>query len=250
MTTGPGRKERSGDAEVWQGPLPEEAGGCPGEPWQGHPWSSAGRPALWSRCACAPGPGHTPCPSEAAREVPGWTLGFCTQITFPDFRGTSGVCSRELAPVALNPMATLQTLGRSGQAQSWRRTVGCGQPARSVSRGRHGHGQPEQQQEGAVRVLARPDGPLAAWPDILGWAYSPCPAQWPPRCLVRPFLGDWLAPATLDGPLILRDLRPVSAGHLSHVSARVQLSLAAPRPRTPGVSDCTLPVTLPLTGAQ
>lgn len=182
MTTGPGRKERSGDAEVWQGPLPEEAGGCPGEPWQGHPWSSAGRPALWSRCACAPGPGHTPCPSEAAREVPGWTLGFCTQITFPDFRGTSGVCSRELAPVALNPMATLQTLGRSGQAQSWRRTVGCGQPVRSVSRGRHGHGQsssrkvPSGSWPGLTAPLmpglttcagltapAQPNGPLAAW---------------------------------------------------------------------------------------
>lgn len=111
------------------------------------------------------------------------------------------MCSREPVPVALNPMATLQTLGRSGQAQSWKRTVGCGQPARSVPR-------PEQQQEGAVRVLAWPDGPLAAWPDILRWAHSPCPAQWPPRCLVRPFLGDWLAPATLDSPLILRDLRP------------------------------------------
>lgn len=67
---------------------------------------------------------------------------------------------------------------------------------------------PEQQQEGAGRVLARPNGPPAARPDMLRWAHSPCPAQWPPRCLARPFLGDWLAPATLDSPLILRDLRP------------------------------------------
>ena len=102
--------------------------------------------------------------------------------------------------------------------------MGCRQLARSVSRGRCGHGQsssrkvpagswsvwprPEQQQEGAGRVLPRPNGPPAAQPDMLRWAHSPCPAQWPPRCLAQPFLGDWLAPATLDSPLILCDLRP------------------------------------------
>lgn len=179
---GPGGRG-PGDAELWQGPLPEEARGGPGEPWQGHRCSSAGGPALWSRFTCAPGPGHTPHPSEAAREAPGWTLGFCTQISFPDFQGISGVCSREPAPVALNPMATLQVLGRSSQAQSWRRMVGCRQLARSVSRGRRGHGQSSSRKVpagswpgptapllpgliccGGLTAPAQPNGPLAAWP--------------------------------------------------------------------------------------
>nr|CAI9707535.1 unnamed protein product [Rangifer tarandus platyrhynchus] len=37
---------------------------------------------------------------------------------------------------------------------------------------------------------------------------GPGPARRPPRCPARPFLDGWLASATLDGPLILRDLRP------------------------------------------
>ena len=47
--------------------------------------------------------------------------------------------------------------------------------------------QPEQQQEGAGRILARPDAPSLPSPALPGWL---------------------LASATLDGPLILRDLRP------------------------------------------
>lgn len=80
--------------------------------------------------------------------------------------------------------------------------------------------QPEQQQEGAGRVLAQPDGPLL-----------PSPAH-----------PGWLAHFSHPGRSA-----PAPAGHLSHASTCVRLSLAAPRPCTLGVSDCTLPVTLPLT---
>ena len=115
------------------------------------------------------------------------------------FKGT-GACSPEPHGYASNawqkrPGSELEENGGM-RAAGEKRVTGSAWP------------RPEQQQEGAVRVLARPDGPLDAWPDNLCWAHSPCPAQWPPRCLVRPFLGDWLAPATLDGPLILRDLCP------------------------------------------
>ena len=155
-------------------------------------------------------------------------LGFCTQMAFPDFRGRSEVCSREPVPVAPHPMATPQVLGRSGQAQSWRKTVGCRRPARRVSRGWCG-----RSQSSSRKVLA------GSWP-------SPTP----PRCPARPFPDG----CSLRPPWTVRSSSvtsaPAPAGHLSHVSAWVRLSLAAHRPCTPGMSDCTLPVTLPLVGAQ
>lgn len=94
-------------------------------PWQGHPSSSAHRPALY--------PMPVPRPSQAAREAPGWTLGFCTHITFPDFRGTSEVCSREPMLETLHSTITLQAPGRRGRSQSRRTARAPGRPERSVS---------------------------------------------------------------------------------------------------------------------
>ena len=120
-------KSSHSNAEVWRGREGGET--CPRIP----------EAALGGTGRATPHPQHTdllctPCsmlhptpvphPSQAAPEAPGWTPGFCTHITFPDFRGTLEVCSREPMLETLHSTTTLQAPGRRGQSQSRRRATG------------------------------------------------------------------------------------------------------------------------------
>ena len=218
-------KSEAGDDRAWRESAAQatlRSGGDParrsGRWLWGGPGSTACGPQhadlpCGSRTVCAPGLGCTPCPAEAAREAPGWMLGFCTQTAFPDFRGRSGVCSREPVPVAPHPMATPQVLGRSGQAQSWRKAVGCRRPTKRASWGWRG-----RSQNSSRKVLAGP-------------------ARRPPRCPARPLLGG----CSLRPPRTVRSSSVTSAPARRPPLPRERPGPAQPRrPASPHSRDVRL----------
>lgn len=168
----------------------ETAGGA--GHWSGHPPSSALRHTPGP--LCTPRPLCAPRPVELVREAPGWTLGFCTHIAFPDFQARRGFCSRETKLVTLHPATVVQALGRRGRVLSWRRILGSGPPA-SRLRGPGGPCQRRLGQSSGEKARAAGAGPPLGSRPLPRPDAPSLPRLVPPPCGARPL---WVRPGHLS----------------------------------------------------